>query len=82
MSAKRREVIVAPVAVRRMHECRPTEDELEAIKNVLASLRTDPGVGYKIAFHNPELFRVDVGRFRVHYSVGDDQIGVSFIGVY
>ncbi len=79
---KRREVIVAPIAVRNMHSSSPNDEELEAIKNVLAALATNPNLGYKIAFHNPELYRVDVGKFRIHYSVDDRQIGVSFIGVY
>ena len=82
MSPRRREVVIAPKAVENMLSCQPTPDESRALKAMLTDLGSDPKLGYKIAFLNPELYRADVGRFRIHYSLHADRVAVSFIGVY
>lgn len=82
MSPKRREVVIAPSAVVHMLSFKPTPEELQALKTMCADLGADPGLGFKIAFLDPPLYRADVGRFRIHYSITTAQIAVSFIGMY
>jgi mRNA-degrading endonuclease RelE of RelBE toxin-antitoxin system len=81
MSPKRREVVVPPKVVEHLQSFKPSPEEFDAVKAMLTDLGGDPNLGYKIAFLR-DLYRVDVGRFRVHYSITPDHIGVSFIGVY
>jgi mRNA-degrading endonuclease RelE of RelBE toxin-antitoxin system len=82
MADKAREVVIAPIAIRRMNASEPSEEERQAIKNALTELSKNPNLGYKIMFIQPALYRYDVGRFRIHYSQDNNVIGVSFIGTY
>lgn len=75
-----REVVLAPSALEEMNSFHPEAEEKAAIKNVLGLLRSG-SPGYEIAFYLPRTFRVDVGRFRIHYSIGE-RAEVSYIGVY
>ena len=49
---------------------------------VLAELSTDISRGYRIAFVNPPTYRIDMGRFRIHFRFDDRKLEVAFIGVY
>jgi mRNA-degrading endonuclease RelE of RelBE toxin-antitoxin system len=82
MSPKRREVLIAPKAVETMRSFKPSDEEFEALKRTLTDLGGRPTLGFKIPFINPALYRLDVGRFRVHYAISVDRIDVSYIGVY
>jgi hypothetical protein len=75
-----REVVLAPSTLEEMNSFHPAPEEKAAIKNVLSLLKSD-SPGYEIAFYLPKTFRVDVGRFRIHYSIGE-RAEVSYIGVY
>ena len=82
MSKARREVLIAPKALEGMEAANPTGAEREAIRTVLAELSTDISRGYRIAFVNPLTYRIDVGRFRIHFRFNDRKVEVAFIGVY
>lgn len=90
-----REIRIAPSALSQMEKFAPTDSERAAIFAVLLALKeqkkispvaraakTDLVMGYKIAFQYPDTYRVDVGRFRIHYRLEDDTIQVGYIGVY
>jgi mRNA-degrading endonuclease RelE of RelBE toxin-antitoxin system len=62
-------------------EYSPTPQERAAIKAVLMELKTINS-GYKILGDTPETYRLDAGRFRIHYRLADGDIQVDFIGVY
>lgn len=82
MSTPAREVVVAPVALERMISDKPSAEEREAIRNILTDLASKPLLGYEIAFLTPLTYRVDAGRFRIHYRFDDREVRVGFIGVY
>jgi mRNA-degrading endonuclease RelE of RelBE toxin-antitoxin system len=75
------EIALNAGVVDRMLQDSPTPHERAAIKAVLLELKTINS-GYKILFYEPETYRLDVGRFRIHYRLGDGEILVDFIGVY
>lgn len=90
-----REIRIAPSALNEMEKFAPTDNERSAIFAVLLALKeqkkipplgraakTDLVTGYKIAFQHPDTYRIDVGRFRIHYRIEDDTIQVGYIGVY
>jgi hypothetical protein len=74
--------MLVPKALEIMESAHPTDAEREAVRNVLAELSTDISRAYRIAFINPPLYRIDVGRFRIHFRLNDRQVEVGFIGVY
>lgn len=82
MRASRREIIVASGALEYMVAGKPSDEELDALHNLLVDVGADPLLGYKIAFFTPLTYRIDAGRFRVHYRFDHDHIWVDFIGVY
>jgi mRNA-degrading endonuclease RelE of RelBE toxin-antitoxin system len=82
MAATRREIIIAPRAFATMEAARPSEAEREALREVLAELSTDLARAYRIPFENPPSYRIDVGRFRIHFRLDDTHLRVGFIGVY
>ncbi len=82
MPATRREIIIDPKALEMMAAARPSEAEREALRQVLAELGTDLSRAYRIPFENPLSYRIDVGRFRIHFRFDDKQVRVGFIGVY
>ena len=82
MTKARREVLIAPKALEIMEAAHPTDAEREAIRSVLTELSTDTSRSYRIAFVNPPIYRIDVGRFRIHFRFDDRQVEVGFIGVY
>jgi mRNA-degrading endonuclease RelE of RelBE toxin-antitoxin system len=82
MTRARREVLIAPKALEGMEAANPTDAERDAIRTVLAELSTDISRGYRIAFVNPSTYRIDVGRFRIHFRFNDRKLEVGFIGVY
>jgi mRNA-degrading endonuclease RelE of RelBE toxin-antitoxin system len=82
METTRREIIIAPKAFAKMEAARPSEAERQALVQVLRELGTDLSRAYKIAFVNPPMYRIDVGRFRIHFRCDDKQVRVGFIGVY
>lgn len=82
MKSPRRELIVARSAVERMTLDRATDDERLAILNVLRDLCTDPLLGYEIRFVYPTTYRIDAGRFHIHYRFDSHLLKVGFIGVY
>ena len=75
-------MIIAPKALETMEGAHPTDAEREAVRNVLAELSTDISRAYRIAFLNPPLYRIDVGRFRIHFRLDDRHVEFGFIGVY
>jgi mRNA-degrading endonuclease RelE of RelBE toxin-antitoxin system len=82
MAARRREVVIDPVALEMMSTARPTDAESEALVTVLRELATDVSRGYRILFLHPPTYRLDVGRFRIHFTWDEKQVQVEFIGVY
>jgi hypothetical protein len=50
MAARRREVVIDPVALEMMSTARPTDAEREALVTVLRELATDVSRGYRILF--------------------------------
>jgi len=79
---KRREVILAPKALEMMEAAHPSDAERDALRHVLTELGTDLSRSFRIAFLNPPAYRIDVGRFRIHFRYDDRQVLVGFIGVY
>lgn len=82
MTDNRREVVLAPKALQQMVENHPSDEESEAIRNVLTELASNQRMGFEISFLTPQTYRIDVGRFRVHYQFNAQQIQVGFIGIY
>lgn len=82
MTEGRREVILAPAALQRMMKDNPSDEELEAVKNVLKDLGANPLLGYEVPFLRSKTYRFDAGRFHLHYKFDDGQVLVGFIGVY
>jgi len=82
MSNPRREVSIAPKVLAAMEAAHPTDAEREAIRIVLAELGTDLSRAYRIAFLYPPIYRIDVGRFRIHFRFDEHKVKVGFIGVY
>jgi hypothetical protein len=83
MSARLREVEIAPEAIDRMVLDNSTEDEDAAIFDMIKELAAGRVTGYRIPFYTPETYRIDVGRFRIHYMFKDEKtIWIVFIGAY
>ena len=82
MAATRREIIIDPEALEMMLAARPSEAEREALLQVLRELATDVSRAYRILFVYPPTYRIDVGRFRIHFRLDDTHVRVGFIGVY
>ena len=82
MAATRREIIIAPRALEVMQATHPSEAEREAILQVLRELATDVSRAYRILFVYPPTYRIDVGRFRIHFRFDDKRMRTEFIGVY
>lgn len=82
MGTRRRELKVAPKAVENLAKFHPSDDELRALFNCLQDLAGNPRLGYRVAFSNLELYRVDSGRFRVHYRFDETKVEVGYIGAY
>jgi len=82
MAATRKEIIIAPRALEMMEAARPSEAEREALREVLAELSTDLSRSYRIPFLNPPSYRIDVGRFRIHFRLDGTHVRVGFIRVY
>jgi hypothetical protein len=80
--ATRREVIIAPKAMEMMEAARPSDAEREALLQILIELSTDPSRAYRILFVNPPMYRIDAGRFRIHFRLTEKQVQVEFIGIY
>jgi hypothetical protein len=80
--ATRREVIIAPNAMEMMEAARPSDAEREALLQILIELSTDPPRAYRILFVNPPMYRIDAGRFRIHFRLTEKQVQVEFIGIY
>ena len=78
----RREIIIAPRALEMMEAAHPSGAEREALLRVLRELATDVSRGYRILFVHPPTYRLDVGRFRIHFRVTEQQVQVEFIGIY
>ena len=82
MAATRREVIIDPGALEMMQALRPSDAEREALLQVLHELATDVSRAYRILFLQPPTYRIDVGRFRIHFRFDEKQVQVEFIGIY
>jgi len=82
MASTRREVVIDPGALEMMQAARPSDKEREALIHVLHELATDVPRAYRILFLHPPAYRIDVGRFRIHFRFDDKQAQVEFIGVY
>jgi hypothetical protein len=56
----------------------------EDLRVITASEFAPPGsiMGFRIPFMEPPTFRIEVGRFRIHYGFDDEFIQVAYIGVY
>ena len=65
-----------------MQASRPSDAEREALLQVLHELATDVSRAYRILFLQPPTYRIDVGRFRIHFRVTEQQVQVGFIGIY
>jgi hypothetical protein len=39
-------------------------------------------LGYEIPFQHPTMYRIDAGRFHIHYRFDDQYLKIGFIGVY
>jgi hypothetical protein len=79
---KHREVILAPKALEMMEAAHPSAEEREAIRNVLTDLGASLAHSFQIAFMNPPTYRIDAGRFRIHFRYNQREVQVGFIGVY
>ena len=82
MSSIRLELIVAPSAVEGMSQARVTPEERLAISNLVNDLCANPQLGYEIYFVHPPTYRIDAGRFQIHYRFDDQHLEIGFIGVY
>ena len=82
MAATRRQVIIDPGALEMMQASRPSDAEREALLQVLHELATDVSRAYRILFLQPPTYRIDVGRFRIHFRLDENHVRVGFIGVY
>jgi len=82
MAATHREVVIDPEALEMMQATRPNDAEREALLQVLRELATDVTRAYRILFVYPPTYRIDVGRFRIHFRLDDTHVRVGFIGVY
>jgi len=82
MAATRREIVIAPKALEMMERAHPSGAEREALLQVLRELATDVSRGYRILFIQPPTYRLDVGRFRIHFRFDDKHLQIEFIGVY
>jgi len=82
MAAARREVVIDPVALESMQAARASDAEREALIHVLRELAIDVSRAYRMLFVHPPTYRIDVGRFRIHFRFDDKQVRVEFIGVY
>jgi len=83
MPTRLREVEIAPEALERMVLDNSTEAEDAAIFDMIKELKANRVSGYLIAFYTPETYRIDVGRFRIHYMFKDEKtIWIVFIGAY
>lgn len=82
MAATRKEIIIDPNALKMMAAARPSEAEREALRQVLAELSTDLSRAYRIFFVDPPTYRIDVGRFRIHFRYDEKTVQIGFIGVY
>ncbi|MGO9517992.1 MAG: hypothetical protein ACLPND_13180 [Candidatus Korobacteraceae bacterium] len=82
MAATRKEIIIAPKALEMMEAAHPTGAEREALLQVVRELATDVSRAYRILFVYPPTYRIDVGRFRIHFRLDDTHVRVGFIGVY
>jgi len=65
-----------------MSKARVSPEERLAISNLLKDLCGNPKLGYEIRFLSPNTYRVDAGRFRIHYRFDDEYVKVGYIGVY
>jgi hypothetical protein len=82
MSPTQRELTVAPSAVEAMSKAQVTPEERLAISNLLNDLCGNPMLGYEIRFLHPTTYRIDAGRFHIHYRFDDQYLKIGFIGVY
>jgi hypothetical protein len=82
MATTHREVVIDPEALETMQAANPSEAEREALLGVLRELATDTSRAYRIVFLTPPTYRIDVGRFRIHFRYDEKQVQVGFIGVY
>ena len=82
MAVTRKEIIIAPRALATMEAAHPSGAEREAVLQVLRELATDVSRAYRILFIQPPTYRMDVGRFRIHFRVTEQQVQVEFIGIY
>jgi mRNA-degrading endonuclease RelE of RelBE toxin-antitoxin system len=80
--ATRREVSIAPKALEEMEAAHPSDAEREALLQILTELSTDPSRAYRVLFVNPPMYRIDAGRFRIHFRLTEKQVQVEFIGIY
>ena len=80
--ATRREVIIAPKALQQMESAHPSDAERDALRQVLSELSTDPSRAYRVLFVNPPMYRIDAGRFHIHFRLTEKQVQVEFMGVY
>jgi mRNA-degrading endonuclease RelE of RelBE toxin-antitoxin system len=80
--ATRREIILAPKALEQMEAAHPSDVEREALRQILSELSTDPSRAYRVLFVNPPMYRIDAGRFRIHFRLTEQQVQVEFIGIY
>jgi len=79
---QRREVILAPKALEMLEAAHPSDQERDAIRHVLSDLGKSLVHSYRIAFMEPPTYRIDVGRFRIHFRYDEHCVQVGFIGVY
>lgn len=81
-SPKRLKFRMDPQAAENLANQGPNDDEMEALWNRLHDLTVNPNLGYPVAFTNPRFYRLDVGRFIVHYRFDENTLDVAYIGVY
>jgi mRNA-degrading endonuclease RelE of RelBE toxin-antitoxin system len=67
--ARRLRVEYTESADRRLDELGPTVAEIDAIVAQLRELATNPKAGYLVPFLSHSLYRLDIGRFALIYTI-------------
>lgn len=56
----------------------PSDEEFESVTQQVNEVAKKPGLGSRIPFwfDDPELFRINVGRFGLIYAFNDDELNI------
>jgi mRNA-degrading endonuclease RelE of RelBE toxin-antitoxin system len=73
-----RQVFYTETANRHMAALLPNDDEFESVTKEVKELAKKPDLGYRIPFwfSDPDLFRVNIGRFGLIYAFDEDELNI------